>query len=261
MIMRPALSAGMFALTMLLSVPGLRAEAADADKEEAKKSFLEGVDHFAVENYPAALSAFLKSYEILPNPNVLYNIGMCQRALFDFAASIATLREYLDKKGEAVPDEEREQIEGILADMEGSVGHLEIFVSEDGASVSVDAGKETLSPLSGPLMLNPGEHVVEVEKEGFMGKKQTVTVKEGERETLEVVLEPVPVAAPPEVVIDQEKEKADRKKEKRKKILKSPILWGVLGAVLVGGAVAAGVTAWKMKGGSMDDGDWIIRGK
>jgi len=53
----------------------------------------------------------------------------------------------------------------------------------------------------------------------------------------------------------------DEKKKKRQKILKSPVLWGVLGAVLVGGAVAAGVTAWKMKTGPMDDGDWIIRGK
>jgi hypothetical protein len=261
MIMRPVTAAGFLCLALVLPAAALHAESAETDKQEAKKSFLVGVDFFAVENYSAALSAFLKSYEILPNPNVLFNIGMCQRALFDFAASIETLREYLEKKGESVPADEREQIDKILADMEGSVGRLQIIVSEEGAAVTIDSGKPELSPLAGPVILNPGEHVVEVEKEGFVGRKQTVTLKEGGKETLEIELEPVPVAAPPEAVLEPGKVKADEKKKKKNKILKSPILWGVLGAVLVGGAVAAGVTAWKLKPGSMDDGDWIIRGK
>jgi tetratricopeptide (TPR) repeat protein len=261
MIMRPGPAAGLLCLYLTLPAAGLHAQETDSAKEEAKKSFLVGVDHFAVENYPAALSAFEKSYEILPNPNVLYNIGMCQRALFDFAASIHTLREYLEKKGEGVPGDEREQIEKILADMEKSVGFLEILVNEDGAAVTIDAGTAGLSPLPGPVMLNPGEHVVEVEKDGFIARKQTVTLKGGGKETLEIELEPVPEAAPPEVVIEPEAAKKDEKKKKRQKILRSPILWGVLGAVIVGGAVAAGVTAWKLKPGPMDDGDWIIRGK
>ena len=70
-----------------------------------------------------------------------------------------------------------------------------------------------------------------------------------------------PWAGPPEAVIEPETAKKEEKKKKRQKILRSPILWGVLGAVIVGGAVAAGVTAWKLKPGPMDDGDWIIRGK
>jgi tetratricopeptide (TPR) repeat protein len=231
-----------------------------AKKEEAKKLFLEGVDLFAAGSYEEALASFTSSHDLNPNPNVLYNIGMCQRELGDFAASLQTLTGYLEKKGASVPEKEKSDIEAVIAEMKGAVGTLEISVSEKKATITIDGKPAGGSPLPSPVVLNEGPHLVEVVKEGFAAESRTVTVKGGEALEASFSLSPLEKPAPPEEVLGPQAEES-KKKKKKKDILKSPLLWSLLGVAIVGGAAAAGIIVWKTRPGPMEDGDWIVHGK
>ena len=231
-----------------------------ARKEEAKKLFLEGVDLFAAGSYEEALASFTSSHDLNPNPNVLYNIGMCQRELGDFAASLQTLTGYLEKKGASVPEKEKSEIEAVIAEMKGAVGTLDISVSEKKAAIKIDGKPAGGSPLPSPVVLNEGPHLVEVVKEGFAAEKRTVTVKGGEALEASFSLSPLLKPAPPEEVLGPQAEEG-KKKKKKKDILKSPLLWSLLGVAIIGGATATGIIVWKTRPGPMEDGDWIVHGK
>jgi tetratricopeptide (TPR) repeat protein len=228
---------------------------------EAIALFHKGIEAFAKENYPDALLFFTQSYELNPNPNVLYNIGMCQRALFEYAASVDTLQEYLDLKGGSVPPAEKKEIKKIIVEMEKSLATLEITVSASGAAVRIDGKDAGKSPLPGSFRLDPGGHEVEVKKDGYETFKKEIILKTGEKRKLVVTLYVEGQTPEPAKVMETGKPKKQKKK-KDHKIAKSPVLWGVLSVALVVGGTLAGVLAWKY--GSEDvlkDGDWIIHGR
>ena len=257
-------------LLMVIACPGVsHAQGKDeqaSSKEKAKTLFLEGVAAFSDEKYPEALTSFKASYELNPNPNVLYNIGMCQRALLDFSSSTATLKKYLEKKGDSIPAKEKGEIETIISEMEASLGSLELAVSEEGATILVDSMEVGISPLPSTLELNPGMHTVEARKDGFAGAQKSFTLKSGEKTKLGLELAALKAAPPPEVVMETGKKAAAdkaKKEEKKKSILKSPLLWSLLGVAIVGAGTATGLIIWKTGSGgsSTDDGDWVIQGK
>jgi len=229
---------------------------------EAIAFFHKGIAAFAKENYPDALLFFTQSYELNANPNVLYNIGMCQRALFEYAASVETLRKYLLMKGGSVPSAEKKEIKKIIYEMQESLATLEISVSASGAAVRIDGEEVGQSPLFDAFTLDPGGHEIVVKKDGYETFRKELILKTGEKRKLVITLYPEGQTPDPEKVMETAKPDKPDKKEKKKKIIKSPVLWGVLSVALVVGGTLAGVLAWKY--GSEDvlkDGDWIIHGR
>ena len=205
---------------------------------EAIALFHKGIEAFAKENYPDALLFFTQSYELNPNPNVLYNIGMCHRALFEYAASVETLQEYLDVKGGSVPTAEKKEIKRIIAEMEKSLATLEIAVSTSGAGVRIDGEDVGLSPLPGSFRLDPGGHEIVVKKEGYETFRKDIILKTGEKREIVITLYPEGQTPEPAKVMDTGK--PEKKKKRDGKIIKSPVLWGVLSvALIVGGTLAA----------------------
>ena len=85
-------------------------------------------------------------------------------------------------------------------------GTLVIDVSEPGAVVTVDEKPVTVtwdaSRKKAEIKVKPGEHEVEITKDGFTAKGTKVTISEGGRTIASVVLEPAPlVARGPEVTV------------------------------------------------------------
>lgn len=235
-----------------------KGEAVDAKaRQEAKTLFKEGVAAFAEKSYAEALELFTASYDLNPLPTVLYNIGMCQRALLDFASSIMSLEAYLEAAGDGVPEKESQSVAAMIEEMETVVGKLYVKVSEPGAVLRIDGRQIGLTPFEEAVPVNPGTRKVVAEKEGFARAEATVIVESGRSLALELTLVP---EAPPGGKGGAPPEKAPKDKKTKKAILKSPILWTVLGIVVVGGAAATGIAVWQTSGKAMDDADWIIRG-
>jgi len=243
-------------LTAMEEYPGEKKK--KGSKEEAKKLFMKAVEAFAEENYVEALKYFQESYELNPKLKVLYNIGMCQRALFDFKTATGTFKLYLKAGGKKIPKKKRKQVQELIIEMETSLAQLTIITNESGARILIDAEEIGITPLQSILEVNPGGYTIEAEKEGFFTAKETVVVSSGDHEVVSLTLVPeIAVAGAVEETGDKDKDK------KKKKILKHALLWGILGAVVVSGVTTAGILGYRANAGkaSGPSADWTVHGR
>jgi hypothetical protein len=159
-----------------------------ADFKRARSEFFAGEQQFRAGNYPVALTHFIASYKLLPKPVVVFNIGMCHRALFAYKRSIAAFQSYLASGGTHATRKRRAQIQRLIQEMEGKLGRITLSISPDGAEVKVDGEVAGTSPLTGPVTVDPGKRVLEVLHPGFVAHRQEVDVTDGQVITLEVKL-------------------------------------------------------------------------
>jgi len=282
-----------FYLCLLLLITGLSkltiAEETPEKKLKARQLFEQGVSAFEKENYPDALWAFKESYSLNPKLSVLYNIGMCQKALFDFTGAIMTLRKYLEEAGGKISPKEKSSIERTISEMENSLGKISIKVSEDKAEVFIDKESAGFSPLTHFLSVNPGKHTISIRKEGFKPVEREIVVKT--QETLFFEFNLIPESQKSETAEKQVSEKSilpsevkpqkhetllpshqeatkpefpEKEKSKKKKgVLRSPLFWSLLGIAVIGGASAGGVLIWKSvsQEETMKDADLIVYGR
>ena len=254
---------------VLVLLPSLAAaqQPAEADIEAARVAFDAGVEALRNENYPAALAAFQESQRLHPVPLVVYNIAMCQRALFDYPASLDSFQKYLGSAGAEEPAERIEEARVQSAELEALVATVSVTVAEAGARVLVDGRDVGATPLSGPVRLGPGAHVIEIRKPGFEDARHTVALDAGQRVEMVLALGPaigpvetappgpgtgmlpetpgIPVAPPAERVEEEES------------FFSGPWFWVILGTVLVGGGVTAGVLLWPEESPGLD---WMVHG-
>lgn len=156
----------------LVADPGL----AD-DREQAKAEFNKGLEHVAAENYPAALAAFEKSYELRPKASVLFNIGMCLKALYRYVESMETFRRYLEEAGPDLKPELVQQVSSAMAEMNQLVGRLRLAGAPDGAEVRIDGRVAGEAPFDKPLPIDPGHRVIEILLPGHRTQRIEIDVE------------------------------------------------------------------------------------
>jgi tetratricopeptide (TPR) repeat protein len=156
----------------------------------AKKKYKEGFSLFEEGQYPAALAAFEESYQRHPNPEVLFNIAMCQKAVFLYVEAIASLTQYLTIKGEALDLNRKKEIISNIESLEALVAKLRIEEAPENAEVRVDGKPIARIPMTGELSLNPGAHVVEVALQGYETFEKQIKASSGATLTVQASLKP-----------------------------------------------------------------------
>jgi hypothetical protein len=146
---------------------------------EADRLFDEGVAAFEREDYDAALAAFEGSYALEPAPDLLLNIGMCQRLVGRSAAAVNTLRRFVAAQGSGLSMEERVAIDTQIDLMLPMLGQVVVEVSVRDADVLIDGRHVGSSPVGFPIAVEPGEHVVEAGRDGFTAASEQVQVWAG----------------------------------------------------------------------------------
>ncbi len=189
---RKKLCRAVLAVLLASSLPWLapapEAEAQPAcSRDDAKARYLKGVELFEEGDYQAALIEFKRSYECVPNFNVLYNIGQVYFQLQDYANALKTLQQYLDDGGKRIPQSRRTEVERDVDKLKARVATVTIKVSQPGADILVDDVKVGTSPLSGPIIVSSGKRRFDAVKEGFRAVPKTEEI--AGQETREVVLD------------------------------------------------------------------------
>lgn len=177
------------ALALLVTLPAA-AEPSSADRAKARARFQAGVDALRSESYPEALAAFQESFAVSPRPLVLYNIAMCQGALYDYSAAIASFHKYLELATNGEPADRVANAKEQLLELEQRIGRVAVTVDLAGAAVLIDGRVAGQSPLAEPIGMGPGAHVVEVRKEGFADLRREINISSGEKVTLVLDLKP-----------------------------------------------------------------------
>lgn len=85
--------------------PGLAA----GDVDAARSAFWEGHRRFEAAEYSAALELFEKSYALLPQPELVFNIALTHEHLGNCAAALATYERYLASDGSRAANESDRQ--------------------------------------------------------------------------------------------------------------------------------------------------------
>ncbi|HEY4158844.1 MAG TPA: PEGA domain-containing protein [Polyangiaceae bacterium] len=149
-------------------------DAAETSKAEARKRFDRGLTLFNEGDNAGALAEFKQTYAIMPNPVVLYNIGLVYAAMGRPVEAVDALNQVVTSS--SLSPEQQERAKQTLSDQQARIGRVSVTTTPEGAHVEIDNVEVATTPLSGPLRVSEGTHVVGVVAEGYATARREVVV-------------------------------------------------------------------------------------
>jgi tetratricopeptide (TPR) repeat protein len=161
----------------------------EADVDQARKHFSQGLKLYKDGDFDAALVQFERAYAIKSNFKVLYNIAQCYFELHQYVEARDALSRYV-KDGEGNIDAERKSaVENDLAELQKRIAHLKLSVNVNGATVYVDGKKAGVTPLPGAIDVNEGQRTIAVEAQDHGSKQRVVRLAGGEEQSIKLDFE------------------------------------------------------------------------
>ena len=134
---------------VLLFAPAARAD----ERTEARAHFKKGMAAIVDGRYEAGIEELKKAYDILPHPNVLYNIARAYVDVGDLENALAYYRKYLEGNP---PD--RDEVERIVSSLDARMRKQQAQLVElQQAQSRDDAGAATLSGAVAAAAATPQE--------------------------------------------------------------------------------------------------------
>jgi hypothetical protein len=157
-------------------------------KAEARERFDTGLHLFEKGENAGALAEFKRAYQLIPNPVVLYNMGLVYAAMNRPVDSLDALAQFLADPGAAGAAEKKHAAD-VRAEQEKRIAQL-VVLTDHPATVEVDGVEVGRTPLSKPIRVASGSHVVAVEAPGFLGSRREVTLAGQLTETIAMSMQP-----------------------------------------------------------------------
>lgn len=226
-----------------------------AETTLAREQFRVGVETARSGRWWEALEAFTRSYELAPRPLTLLNLAGAQVETGHLVEGSESYRRFI-REAEGRAAEQVPAAQEALAAVEPRIARVRLEITNLGRADVVELDDAALSEavLGAELPVNPGEHVVRVERDEQEIGRESFRVEEGERRA-----EPVHVLLPPPPVeLD-----GDDTVSSGPSIFTSPWFWVVVGVVVVGASIGIGVAV--ASGGqdpftgNIPPGTWSIR--
>jgi tetratricopeptide (TPR) repeat protein len=156
----------------------------DAEVDQARKHFSQGLKLYKDGDFDAALVQFERAYAIKSNYKVLYNIAQCYFELHQYVEARDALSRYV-KDGTGQLDAERKaQVENDLGELQKRIAHLKLSVNVNGATVYIDGKKMGTTPLPAAIDVNEGQRTISVEAQDHGSKQRVVRLGGGEEQTV-----------------------------------------------------------------------------
>ena len=185
--------AGAWALPGLLALlalgPAVAQPAAEDARAQARQAFETGVMYMQIEGWEEAVAELERSLGLHPTRAALYNLGLCYKTLARHMDAQRAFQRFLRDYGASAPENERTEVEGLIRDLRPHLSRLVVHVSAPDAAVAVDGNAAGLSPLTDDLVLEPGEHLVEVTRDGYSPLRRELRLAAGESVVLDLMLE------------------------------------------------------------------------
>ena len=174
----------------LLGASTLHAQAGPRDAEPAAYRALldQALSEYEAQHFAEARALFARAHALYPNARVLRGLGMVEFELRNYGASIAHLEAALASPVRPLTGALRERTEQLLARARGFVAHFALEVTPARARVMID-GMPLQPPAERVLVLEVGDHVLEVHAGGYLTERRTLRVAGGERESLRIALQ------------------------------------------------------------------------
>jgi hypothetical protein len=173
---RAVLLGALFLLTPSLSHAADPApKGADPKKAEAAERFDRGLTLFDDGDNSGALAEFKRTYELMPNPVVLYNIGLVYAAMGRPVDAVDALEPVV--AGGSLSPTQLERAKKTLAEQKARIGRLAVTTTPpEGARIEIDNVEVAKTPLTAPIRIAEGSHIVGAVAEGFAPARKEVVV-------------------------------------------------------------------------------------
>ncbi|HEY4107031.1 MAG TPA: PEGA domain-containing protein [Polyangiaceae bacterium] len=145
-----------------------------ANKAEAARRFDRGLQLFNESDNAGALAEFKQTYAIMPNPIVLYNIGLVYAAMGRPVDAVDALSAVVGSA--ALSPEQHEHAQSTLTDQQARIGRVSVTTVPEGARIDVDGVEIATTPLSAPLRVAEGSHVIGAVAEGYAHAHKEIVV-------------------------------------------------------------------------------------
>jgi hypothetical protein len=185
-----------------------------------------GVTEFEQRNFAEARAHFTRAHALSPSARTLRGLGMAEFELKNYGESTTYLEQALSSTVRPLEGDMRDATENLLRLARGYVTRLALQLTPASASVVVD-GVATRLALDGSLLLDVGDHVLEVSAPGHMSERRQIKAHGGDEARLSIGLRPL--AGP--------RDAAGRER----KLYRNPWLWTAVGVVVVGAATGTAV--------------------
>jgi len=160
------------------------------NKVDAKSLMQSGLKLFEAKDYLGALAVFKDAYARFPSAKILINIGTTLKELGREAEAANAYQAYLD-----APDTDaakRAQIEGIIADIDKTVGKLEVTVSPADAEVQFNSDEWVVAAKAKRYRVTPGSFTVNARKPKFQSEAKQAQITAGEIASISLTLTALP---------------------------------------------------------------------
>jgi tetratricopeptide (TPR) repeat protein len=215
------------AAALLLVATVARAQPVPADDVDiARAHFNTGQAYYEHGRFADAAHEFEEAYRLSGRAPLLYNVGKSYDGSNDFARALDAYQRFL---AAAPPGNADRDFAGKRIEMlQSLVGKITLDGAVAGSTVTLDGARVGTTPLSAPLVANPGRRTLELAHEGYATWRSAVAVPVGGTAAVAVTqtesVKVVTVAA----------------RDKEVPIYKRWWLWAALGgAVVVAGVVTA----------------------
>jgi tetratricopeptide (TPR) repeat protein len=225
-----AVSLALFFLLDLL-VPVALAQAEQSETPAYSDAVALGVAEFEGRNFIEARAHFSRAHALFPNARTLRALGMVAFELKKYSESVHYLNNALASRERPLESDQREQAQALLARARNFLARFTLEVTPS-AEVVLDGMPAFLEP-GGVLILEAGDHVLELKAAGYITDRRKLEIHGGEQKTLRVALAALSGAS-------SEQHDASGPEAKRP-LYKNPWLWTALGVVVVGAAAGTAI--------------------
>jgi hypothetical protein len=149
----------------------------EAARQEARDRFDRGLKLFNDGDNPGALAEFKRAYELIPNPLVLYNIGLVYAAMGRPVEAVDALDKVLAAPGTLAGDR-LARAQQTRDEQAGRIAKVSV-VTNVPATIEVDNVEVGRTPQSAPFSVAGGVHVVGAVASGYVPTRKEVTVAGG----------------------------------------------------------------------------------
>jgi len=154
------------------------------DTELAREHFERGVALLDDSQFARALIELERSLAIRPTAPVLFNLGLAYRGVGRYQDAIKHFRRFLDVRHETKHREMANLATTLIQELEAALVHVEVQVTGDATTVRVDDRSVARGDGVHRVVLDPGSHVFEANRDGYVPARATVLLKAGARERI-----------------------------------------------------------------------------
>jgi tetratricopeptide (TPR) repeat protein len=176
--------------------------AAAGPKQEATKLFKQGNKLFTKGDYQAALEKFQQARKLYPSYRIDLNVASTLKEMGHSIEAAEAYETFLGRGGTLAPAKIVRAARASLEALQAQLGRVKLSCNENGATAKLGDQAVGQTPIARWIYLKPGSHTLEVCKEGFDCRRETLSLIAGDRKELQIELqakpEPLPAAAVPD---------------------------------------------------------------